>query len=96
MIRTEGERLVLEGPLNLSTVPALAAAGMERLRAGPGVTVDLAAATDIDSSGIALILEWTRECARSGRQLRVVNAPEAVGKLADLYGVSNLLPLERR
>jgi anti-anti-sigma factor len=95
VIRADGERLVLEGPLNLSTVPELAAQGRERLRAG-GAVVDLAATTDVDSSGVALILEWTRECAREGRQLRVVNAPEAVAKLADLYGVSNLLPLERR
>ena len=92
MIRADGERLVLEGPLNLSTVPALASQGIERLVAGEAAVVDLAAATDVDSSGVALILEWTRECARRGRQLRVVNAPEAVAKLADLYGVSNLLP----
>jgi anti-anti-sigma factor len=95
-MRAEGERLVLEGPLNLSTVPALASQGMERLREGANPVVDLAATTDVDSSGVALILEWTRECARLGRPLRVVNAPEAVAKLADLYGVSNLLPLDRR
>jgi anti-anti-sigma factor len=96
VIRVDGERLVLEGPLNLSTVPALASRGIERLASGATAVVDLAATTDIDSSGVALILEWTRECARLGRQLRVVNAPDAVAKLADLYGVSNLLPLERR
>jgi anti-anti-sigma factor len=96
VIRADSERLVLEGPLNLSTVPALATQGMDSLRAGAAAVVDLAAATDVDSSGVALILEWTRECARLGRALRIVNAPEAVAKLADLYGVSNLLPLERR
>ncbi|MCX7893751.1 MAG: STAS domain-containing protein [Burkholderiales bacterium] len=95
MIRAEGERIVLEGPLNLSTVPALVGQGAALIRAGASV-VDLAAATEIDSSAVALVLEWARESERLGRALRVVNAPDAVDKLADLYGVSELLPLDRR
>ena len=94
MIRRDGERLVVEGPVTLDTVPELAAGLEAQLRPGDAV-VDFAGVTEVDSSAVALVLEWRRQAEARSVSLRVANAPEALQNLARLYGVLELLPLAR-
>ena len=89
-MRLEGDALVVEGALTLATVPALAAAAREHLRQGARV-VDLRGITEVDSSAVALALEWLRQATESGSSLRFANLPVAMQNLAKLYGVSELL-----
>lgn len=90
MIRREGESLILEGPLTLDTVPGLVAAAQEQLRQGARVA-DFRGVTEVDSSAVALALEWLRFAAGNGSSLRLQNLPTAMQNLAKLYGVSELL-----
>jgi phospholipid transport system transporter-binding protein len=53
--------------------------------------VDFRQVTDIDSSAVALALEWLRQARRNNTELRLVNLPAAMLNLAKLYGVSELL-----
>ena len=94
MIREDGARLALEGPLTLATVAALAAAGRERVAAADR-TVDLAAVSQVDSSALALLLSWTRVARDAGRQLSIVGAPAALVSLASLYDVDTILSFGR-
>ena len=94
MIRREGDRILVEGPLTLDTVPALAGEIEPHLASGAAI-VDFGGVTDIDSSAVALVLEWRRQAERRGVALRLANAPEALQNLAKLYGVLELLPLGR-
>ena len=91
MIRREGNRVVVEGPVTLDTVPALAPALEEHLAAGDA-TVDLGKVTEVDSSAVALVLEWRRLAESRKLALRLENAPAALQNLAKLYGVLELLP----
>jgi phospholipid transport system transporter-binding protein len=91
VIRREGERLIVEGAVTLDTVPALAGEIDPHLAAGATV-VDFGGVTDIDSSAVALVLEWRRQAERRSVRLRLANAPEALQNLAKLYGVLELLP----
>lgn len=93
MIRREGARMLVEGPLNLETVTPLVESGATLIAAGVQV-VDLARATDVDSSAVALLLEWTRRARSAGRPLAIVNAPVAFRSLVELYGVVALLPFD--
>jgi phospholipid transport system transporter-binding protein len=90
VIRRDGDSLVLEGALTLHTVPGLAGAVEEHLRQGARV-VDFRAVTEVDSSAVALALEWMRQAADNRTGLRLVNLPDAMQNLAKLYGVSELL-----
>lgn len=90
MIRREGDTLILEGPVNLETVPGLVNAVEEHFRQGAR-TVDFQRVTDIDSSAVALALEWLRQAGRHNMELRLINLPAAMQNLAKLYGVSELL-----
>ncbi|HEY6865070.1 MAG TPA: STAS domain-containing protein [Burkholderiales bacterium] len=94
MIRRNADRLVVEGPVTLDTVPELAAGLEAQLGTGDAV-VDFGGVTDVDSSAVALVLEWRRQAEVRGVSLRVANAPEALQNLARLYGVLELLPLAR-
>jgi phospholipid transport system transporter-binding protein len=93
VIRREGPGMVVEGPLNLETVTPLIESGATLIAAGAEV-VDLARTTDVDSSAVALLLEWTRRARAGGRALAIVNAPVALRSLVELYGVGPLLPFE--
>ena len=91
MIRREGDRIVLEGPVTLETVPALAQAFDAHLAAGAAV-IDFAGVTEVDSSAVALVLEWRRQAESRNLTLRLANPPVPLQNLAKLYGVLELLP----
>lgn len=56
--------------------------------------VDATAMAEFDSSALALLLEAQRRLAKQGAQLCVEGAPIKLRELAQLYGVSDLLPFE--
>jgi len=90
MIRREGDRIVLDGPVTLDTVPGLATAVEPFLDGGTRV-IDFGGATEVDSSAVALVLEWSRQAESRQTKLRLANLPDAMQNLAKLYGVSELL-----
>jgi len=90
MMRLEGDTLKLSGAVNLETVPALIDAIDGQLKAGAR-RVDFADVAEVDSSALALALEWRRHAAGQAVQLSVVNPPQAMQNLANLYGVADLI-----
>jgi len=91
MIRREGERLLVSGPVTVANVAAL----LEEARAplAEGVrSVDLGEVTELDSSLLALLLAWMREARARGGTLTFSRLPSDLGTLAQLYGVAELLP----
>ena len=90
MIRRDADSLFLEGALTLATVAGLAGVVQEHLRQGAKV-VDFRGVTEVDSSAVALALEWLRQAEESSTGVRFANLPVAMQNLAKLYGVSELL-----
>ena len=91
MIRREGDAILLEGPLTLATVASFAEAMRDHLRQGARV-VDFKGVTEVDSSAIALALEWLRQVGEDAPGApKFANLPAAMQNLAKLYGVSELL-----
>jgi phospholipid transport system substrate-binding protein len=91
---TSAEVLALEGALSFETLPRV----LEESRAysaRPDVpdrlTIDFSAITEVDSSAVALLLEWRREAVRRGKGLYFVNLPANLLALAELYGVTGLV-----
>jgi phospholipid transport system transporter-binding protein len=90
VIRREGERLVVSGPVTVANVGAL----LEEARAHVASvrSVDLGEVTDLDSSLLAVLLAWMREARARGATLTFLRLPRELGTLAQLYGVAELLP----
>lgn len=91
MIRVEGERMVVSGPLTLEGAAAALRQGNQAIAAGAR-TVDLAGVAELDSSALALLLAWLREARRHRRELTIANLPQGLSTIARLYGVAELLP----
>jgi phospholipid transport system transporter-binding protein len=90
VIRRDADSLFLEGALTLGTVSGLAGAVQDHLRQGARV-VDFRGVSEVDSSAVALALEWLRQAEESNTGLQFANLPVAMQNLAKLYGVSELL-----
>ena len=88
------EVLALEGALSFESLPAVLEKSRQytdREDLPDRLTIDFSAITEVDSSAVALLLEWRREAARRGKTLQFVNLPANLLSLADLYGVTGLL-----
>ena len=91
MITREGERLVVRGPVTITTVPALFEKGLQHL-GSEDLLVDMSAVKVVDSAAVSMLLGWTRAAQRGQHNLRVTGLPEDLLSLAHLYGVDELLP----
>ncbi len=91
MIRRDGDRLVVAGPVTLANVTQVLAEGLAQIESGAH-TIDLGEVTELDSSLVAALLAWMREAKRHDTELRFDNLPEGLTTIAKLYGVDALLP----
>lgn len=80
----------VSGPVTFATAGRLLEEG-NRQFTGQALLVDLAGVTDVDSAGLALLLEWLRGARAEGRGLRFVALPAKLLAIARLSGVDFLL-----
>jgi phospholipid transport system transporter-binding protein len=88
------EVLALDGALSFETIPDVLRASEEyaaRADLPERLTIDFAGIDAVDSSAVALLLEWRRQAGRRGKTLQFVNLPENLIALARLYGVEDLI-----
>lgn len=93
-VTAAGENLALEGALSFETVPAVLAQTVEyvaRADLPERLTIDFASVGAVDSSAVALLLEWRRQAQRLGKTVVFVNLPPNLLALARLYGVAELI-----
>lgn len=91
MIRRDGDRMVVSGPLTLAHVAAALSQGNQAIGEGAR-SVDLGEVSELDSSALALLLAWLREAKHRDRDLVFANLPQGLTTIARLYGVAELLP----
>lgn len=95
-VDSKGQAAV-SGSLTLDTVSAVFNQAGESTRSGLSISaLDLAAVSHVDSSGLALILEWQAMAQQQGRSLTVSNAPADLLSLAKLCEANELLTIEGR
>lgn len=85
-------RLAVSGNMTMDSASALLVAGLTAMADGEA-EFDLAAVADVDSAGLAILFGWQRAAQRNGKTLRILNPPRNLASLAEVYGVSELLPL---
>ena len=93
-----GEVLALDGALSFETLPDVLKASEEyaaRADLPERLTIDFAGIDAVDSSSVALLLEWRRQAMRLGKTLDFVNMPANLIALATLYGVEDLIQIQK-
>jgi phospholipid transport system transporter-binding protein len=93
VIRREGERMFVSGPVTLQSVTSVLHEGIVHVRDGVSV-VDLSEVSGLDSSLLAALLAWIREARDRNHPISVSHLPPGLRTLAQLYGVEELLPAE--
>lgn len=84
----------LSGELVFATIKELSEQGSALLTGEKPVRrLDLQAVSRVDSSGLALLLEWQSMAKGNGASLAVSNAPDDLVRLARLCEAENLLQL---
>ena len=92
MIVNEAGRLVVTVPMVIDNARALLDAGRASLQPG-ALVFDLSRVGAADSSAVAVMLGWLRAASQSRSTLTFAEIPHGVRSLAELYGVTDLLPL---
>jgi phospholipid transport system transporter-binding protein len=96
MIRVDGDRLLVEGPITMETAAALLDAGRGlcgQVECSGGRVIDLSGVSAVDSAALAIVLAWMRAARDNGRTLRLEGVPAQLQSLAALYDLGELLPL---
>jgi phospholipid transport system transporter-binding protein len=91
LIRRDGSRMVVGGPVTLANVRRVVEEGSQQLDEGVR-TVDLSEVSELDSSLLAALFAWMRHARRREFEIGFVNLPESLSTIARLYGVDGLLP----
>jgi phospholipid transport system transporter-binding protein len=89
-----GQVLRLKGALSFETVPQVLAQSAQyaaRPDVPDSLVIDFSEVTGIDSSAVALLLEWRRQALARGATLHYANLPANLLALAGLYGVADLI-----
>lgn len=92
MIRREEGCLVVQVPMVMDNAQALLNAGKRAMQPGAQV-FDLSEVTGADSSSIAVMFGWLRHAPLSQSKLTFIHVPSVVRSLADVYHVSQVLPI---
>ncbi len=92
MILRDGNKLIVRGAVTIDNVVMVTEQGVA-LFDRDNLVIDLAQVTEVDSSAVSMLLEWQRKARSYNRQLHFTNLPNTLKSLAQLYGVSELIPL---
>jgi phospholipid transport system transporter-binding protein len=84
-------QITVKGPVTFATAGTLLAAGKTLFAGKPVVTVNLQEVTNVDSAGLALLLEWLRQARAERRTVTFQGIPEKLFAIARLSGVEALL-----
>jgi len=92
MISIVGDVLQVSGAMKLGDASKLLEEGNAALKNAETV-FDLEKVDAVDSSAIAVIFGWLRKAREEGKSVRIAHPPKELLSLAEVYGVSELLPL---
>lgn len=84
-------RLLVGSPMLMGQAHSLLDAGCARL-SNKVTTVDLSSVTEVDSSALAVMLGWLRFAQARNFQIHFSGVPANIRSLADLYGLTEVLP----
>jgi phospholipid transport system transporter-binding protein len=96
-IATVGEgRLRVDGALDFVTVGPLLAQGAALMPRSGQLRIDLGGVESANSAGLALLLEWMDLAQARGVDLRYLDMPESLTRIAAFSNLGTLLPTDTK
>jgi phospholipid transport system transporter-binding protein len=81
----------VSGRLGFDTVPTIWDSSRSALGAVSEARIDLGDVTEVDSAGLALVLEWIASARAHGRRLQLTRAPSKLMALSKISEVDAFL-----
>lgn len=91
MMERAGDRVRVSGAMTYANARQMLELGVSQIEAGAQV-FDLEPVAELDSASLSLVFAWQRAATARGAKVSVANPPPSLLTLAQLYGVSDLLP----
>ncbi|PSJ17489.1 anti-anti-sigma factor [Nitrosomonas supralitoralis] len=92
MIFRESGKIIVQGSVTIDNVVLLTQEGIALFDDQP-LTIDLEKVSAVDSTIVSMLLEWLRATRKHTHKLQVINMPESLTSLIQLYGVAELIPI---
>lgn len=92
-MHASGHCVEITGDVTLDSATAALSVGIKALVEHTNVVFDLGRVGSVDSAALAVVFAWVRAAGVAGKQVRLVNVPDDLQSLANVYGVSEMLPL---
>lgn len=96
MIKMDEGVMYVVGRLTIDTASAIFSQGLPRPNTAGEVVVDLTQVEVVDSAAVSLMLGWVRAAQRGQVKISIVNVPNNLMSLANLYEVAADLPIKVR
>ena len=90
MLTLENNQLRLSGAVVIDKAKELLEPGRGYVTQSD-LTLDCSGVEAVDSSALALLLDWRRSAEASGKKLAISNLPDSLKTLAELYAVTDLI-----
>lgn len=84
-------RFRVAGPMSFKSVHGIWEQSRTELSAAATPCVDLGEVTQVDSAGLALVLEWVAWAQAQGKTLKLTRVPQKLMDLARMSEVADLL-----
>ncbi len=89
-IEREGNKVHVRGSVTVDNVVEITKQGILLLDED-NLIVDLGGITEVDSSAVSMLFEWLRMAQSRSQQFQLVNIPENLSSLVQLYGVTDFI-----
>lgn len=93
MIVWADNKFAVSGALTIDSAKTLQRFPFEQHAKDERLVVDMAQVEAVDSAAVSLMLSWLRQAKAQGLQLSFIHVPTNLHSLVDLYGLSEVLPL---
>ena len=80
------------GPLTMATVNEALGESEPLFDQEGAWELDFSGVEEVDSAAVSLLLEWARQAAQRGRELRIRHLSDNLQCLLKVYGLQELLP----
>lgn len=91
----EPGRLSLSGTVSFQSSPEILKLSRPYFSSGKALEISMAAVTRVDSSAVALMLEWCRQARRLDMDMDFVQLPEALIDLLRVFKLDSRLPIRQ-
>lgn len=83
----------IQGPMGFGEVERLLSMTLPHISSlSKTLVIDLSQVTEVDSASVSLLMEWQRQVKSKHCELSFAHLPANLKALADVYGVSELIP----